>query len=121
MKSIFIFTLVHFLFFQVSLVGKKFEYIDQANESKEVYHFQDNNRVKLTMSTVFNGKYLEDVCSGTYKIEANKVKVVCNCPDKEVYPDPIRETFNIGNPLTSLSTTIIYDRNRKPRVFKLVN
>ncbi len=54
------------------------------------------------MKSEVNGKSFEDVCNCQCTIEGNKVKVNCSCEDKEIYPNPLKETF-------------IYNKDKNPR------
>jgi hypothetical protein len=101
----------------IKIEGKTFENVDE-NNSKEQYTFLSNNKAKLVMKTEVNGKYFEDICSCQYNVEGSKIKIICNCEDKEVYPNPLKETFIYNSNLGTLTTTIHYDRNRKPRIFQ---
>lgn len=101
------------------LTGKTFEYINNETNSKEQYAFISNTEAKLIMLSEFNGKTYKDVCLCKCSVEGNKVKVSCNCEDKEIYPEPLKETFIYDNSKNTLTTTIHYDRNKKPRIFNL--
>ncbi len=102
----------------INLTGKTYEYIDKLTGSKEAYTFLSNNKIKLVMLSEFNGKYMQDVCFGTVVFESNKIKVSCICDDKEIYPDPLKETFIFDTATNSLITTIHYDQSSRPRIFK---
>mgnify|MGYP000034985008 FL=1 len=104
----------------LNLTGKTFEYIDKATGGKEAYTFLSNTKVKLVMLSEFNGKIIQDVCFGSVVFELNKIKVSCICDDKEIYPDPLKEAFVFDAASNSLTTTIHFDQNRKPRIFKQV-
>lgn len=101
------------------LTGKTFEYINNETNSKEQYAFISNTEAKLIMLSEFNGKSYKDVCLCKCSVEGNKVKVSCNCEDKEIYPEPLKETFIYDKSKNTLTTTIHYDRNKKPRIFNL--
>lgn len=111
----------NFTYAQVSfkLTGKTFEYINNETNSKEQYAFISNTEAQLIMLSEFNGKSYKDVCLCKCSVEGNKVKVSCNCEDKEIYPEPLKETFIYDKSKNTLTTTIHFDRNKKPRIFKL--
>jgi hypothetical protein len=113
---------VHFVFGQsgINLTGKTFEYIDKQTGGKETYTFVSTTKIKLVMQSEFNGKIMQDVCYGSVILESNKIKVSCMCDDKEIYPDPLKEAFIFDATSNTLTTTIYYDQNRKPRIFKQV-
>lgn len=106
--------------FQVNLVGKTFTYFDRITGSSESYTFIDNKKLKWVGKTEFGGKQYQDICYGTYSIEANKIRVIYACDDKEVYPDPHKEVFIFSSLNNTLTTTIHYDQTRKPRLFSLI-
>lgn len=103
--------------FQLNLAGRTFVYFDKFTGSKESFIFTDNKKVKWVGQTEFAGKQYEDICFGNYAIEGNKIKVVYSCDDKEVYPEPQRETFVFSTNSNTLTSTIHYDQKRNPKVF----
>jgi len=125
MKNLFILTTVLLSFGIASaqksfnLTGKTFEYTDYITNGKEQYKFISNTKVKLIMLSEFNGKSFQDICLCQCSIEGNKIKVNCTCEDKEVFPNPLKETFIYDPNKNTLTTTIHYDQNRKPRIFYL--
>jgi hypothetical protein len=117
MYSIIISAVLSFFSFQLNLVGKTFTYFDKLTGSKESFIFSDSKKLKWIGQTEFAGKYYEDICFGNYTIEGNKIKIVYSCDDKEVYPDPQRETFVFSATTNALISTIHYDQKRSPKVF----
>ncbi len=101
------------------LVGKTFEYKDPYTNGVEKYVFISNTESKLIMLSSFGGQSYRDVCICKYTLEGNKVKVNCICEDKEVFPNPLREAFIYDFKNKTLTTTIHYDQNKKPRIFYL--
>ncbi len=101
------------------LTGKTFEYINNESNTKEQYAFTSNTEAKLTMLSDFNGQSYKDVCLCKFALEGDKVKISCNCEDKEIYPEPLKETFIYDKSKNTLTTTIHYDRNKNPRIFQL--
>ena len=101
-----------------NLTGKTYAYVDKLTGSKEAYTFLSSTKIKLVMLSEFNGKIMQDVCFGSVVFELNKIKVSCICDDKEIYPDPLKEAFVFDAASNSLTTTIHFDQNRKPRIFK---
>lgn len=102
-----------------SLISKTFEYVDRSANNVEQYSFLSETKVRLVMKSVVNGDFFEDVCVCQYTIDGNKINVNCICEDKEIYPNPLKETFIYNRGKNTLSTTIHYDKNKQPRVFKL--
>ena len=100
-----------------SLVGKTFELTDKLTNDRVQYSFLSNKKVNLIMFSEINGKHFQDKCSGLYTIEGNKIKVNCNCEDKEIYPNPLKETFIYDK--NTLLTTIHLDQNKNPQIFYL--
>jgi hypothetical protein len=125
MKNLFILATV-LLYFNVAnaqnslnLIGKTFEYTDKYTNAKTQYTFLSNNKVKLVMLTESNSKQFKDICFCQSSIEGNRIKANCICEDKEIFPDPLKETFIYDPKTNTLTTTIYYDQNRKPQIYIL--
>ena len=103
-----------------NLAGKTFEYFNNETNSKEQYAFISNAEAKLILLSEFNGQSYKDVCSCKSSVEGNIVKISCNCEDKEIYPEPLKETFIYDKSKNILTTTIHFDRYNNPRIFKLI-
>lgn len=102
-----------------NLAGKTFEYFNNETNSKEQYAFISNTEAKLILLSEFNGQSYKDVCSCKSSVDGNIVKISCNCEDKEIYPEPLKEIFIYDKSKNILTTTIYYDRYKNPRIFKL--
>lgn len=102
-----------------NLAGKTFEYFNNETNSKEQYAFISNTEAKLILLSEFNGQSYKDVCSCKSSVDGNIVKISCNCEDKEIYPEPLKETFIYDKSKNILTTTIYYDRYKNPRIFKI--
>ena len=103
-----------------NLAGKTFEYFNNETNSKEQYAFISNTEAKLIMLSEFSGQSYKDVCSCKSSVDGNIVKISCNCEDKEIYPEPLKESFIYDKNKNTLTTTIHYDRHKNPRIFKLM-
>lgn len=103
----------------LNLIGKTFEYTDKYTNAKTQYTFLSNNKVKLVMLAESNSKQFKDICFCQSSIEGNRIKTNCICEDKEIFPDPLKETFIYDPKTNTLTTTIYYDQNRKPQIYIL--
>ena len=103
-----------------NLAGKTFEYFNNEAKSREQYAFISNTEAKLILLSEFNGQSYKDVCLCKITVDGNSVKTSCTCEDKEIYPEPLKETFLYDKSKNILTTTIHYDRNKNPRIFKLI-
>ncbi len=71
-----------------SLAGKKFLQAD--NIPGETYlRFESNTKATFIMSSM--GYTDECPCSCT--VSGNKISIKCLCADRELYPDPIEDSF----------------------------
>lgn len=90
-----------------NLNGKIFQLIDQIPNSTTDLMFISNSEVVYVITNVFNGKTFVDECPGKTTFINNKVTINCICKDKEIYPDPIKDSF-IYNPKSQTLTSTIY-------------
>lgn len=102
-----------------SIDDKAFEYIDPYTKGKEIYKFSQKNKVTLTLVSTISGKTYIDKCFGNYVIEKEKIKVITTCEDRELFTEPIKETFLYDSNNKVLKTTIHFDQNKNPRIYKL--
>ena len=102
-----------------NLTGKTFEYFNSENNSSEQFLFISNKEAKLMMISEINDKFYNDLCLCKCSIEGNRIKIICNCEDKEIYSEPLKETLIYEKVKNTLTTTIHYDRDKKPRIFNL--
>jgi hypothetical protein len=90
-----------------NLNGKIFQLIDQIPNSTTDLMFISNSEVVYVITNVFNGKTYVDECPGKTTFINNKLTINCICKDKEIYPDPIKDSF-IYNPKSQTLTSTIY-------------
>ena len=93
----------------IDLSGKAFAHEKNTTISSSVLKFKPNNQVVYVITNDINGKIYVDECPGKSTIQGNKISIVCNCPDKEIYPDPIKDSFTfdaVSNSLISGSKNL---------------
>ena len=74
------------------------------NGSTEVY-FNTKTEVIYTITNTINGKTFVDKCTGKAIISGNKISIKCLCDDKEIYPDPIEDSFIYDSKSKKLTST----------------
>ena len=89
-----------------NLNGKIFRLIDQIPNSTTDLKFISNTQVVLIITNDINGKIYIDECPGKSTFINNKVTINCVCNDKELYPDPEKDSF-IYNPKSQTLTSTI--------------
>lgn len=102
---------------QLNLTGKTFEYIDKRSQVTSAYTFLSNKSARLKILTELSGKIYEDNCTCKCEIDRNKISVNCECDDKEVYKEELKEVFLIDPQKKTLKTTIHLDINRNPLIY----
>ena len=104
------------------LSGKKFEQIDEIPNSTTHLYFKSNTEAAYIMTgSLMNGKTFRDECSCKSTIQGNKISINCICDDREIYPDPIKDSFVYDAASNSLKSTSYSDRNRNPFIWKYKN
>ena len=88
------------------LAGLTFEQYDKT-ESTTIVRFTSNTQATYIMSgtLMMSGKTFRDECPCKCNISGNKVKITCNCPDKEIYPEPIVESYIYDAKAKTLTST----------------
>ncbi len=78
----------------INLAGLKFEQYDKM-ESSTVLHFTSNTQAMYIMTGILpiSGKSYRDECPCKCTVNGTSIKIVCPCSDKEVFPDPIEDSF----------------------------
>jgi hypothetical protein len=74
------------------LSGKQFEQIDDIPSTTTLY-FKSNSTASYVMVSTIGGKTYRDECSCKATVSGNKISINCICDDKEIYPDPIKDSF----------------------------
>lgn len=90
-----------------NLVGLRFQQYQKDVNTYAILEFSSNKQVNYVMGGVlpFNGKSFRDVCPGTYTITGNKITIKCVCADKDVFPDPLEDSFIYDGKTKVLTST----------------
>ncbi len=88
-----------------NLVGKTFQQIENISNSTTEIKFISNTQVVYVITNVINGKTYIDECPGKSTFINNKLTINCNCSDKEIYPDPIKDSFVYDSKSNTLTST----------------
>jgi hypothetical protein len=104
------------------LTGKKFEQIDEIPNSSTFLYFKSNTEAVYIMTgSLMSGKTFRDECSCKATIQGNKISINCICDDREIYPDPIKDSFVYDPNTKSLSSTTYRSLKGNPFIWKLSN
>ena len=107
----------------LDLTKKTFRKADKIpdNISTEEIYFTSKNQVIYIITSVIKGKTYIDKCSGKATLTGNKISINCICEDKELYPDPITDTFIYDSKSQTLTSTVyLYaDGTKKHIVYNL--
>jgi hypothetical protein len=90
----------------IDLTGKQFEQIDDIPSTTTLY-FKSNTTASYVMVSTIGGKTYRDECSCKATISGNKISINCICDDKEIYPDPIKDSF-VYDPQSQTLTSTSY-------------
>lgn len=77
----------------VDLTGKTFVMEDKLPNSTTELYFASKVQVVYIITNIINGKTYIDKCPGKATISENKISISCFCDDKELYPEPIKDSF----------------------------
>jgi hypothetical protein len=121
--TFFIVCIISFLKAQnTDFSGKKFEQIDEIPNSTTHLYFKSNTESVFVMTNVLmSGKTYIDECPCKTTVKGNNIEISCVCEDKELYPDPITDSFVYDSATNSLKSTSYSDRNRNPIYWKFKN
>jgi hypothetical protein len=78
---------------ELDLTNKTFQQVDKIPNSTTEILFTSKNQIIYIITNVINGNTYIDKCPGKATLSGNKVSINCNCEDKELYPDPITDSF----------------------------
>jgi hypothetical protein len=90
----------------IDLTGKQFEQIDDIPSTTTLY-FKSNTTASYVIVSTIGGKTYRDECSCKATISGNKISINCICDDKEIYPDPIKDSF-VYDPQSQTLTSTSY-------------
>ena len=99
----------------LDLTNKTFHLIDKIPNSTTELFFSSKNQAVYIITNVINGKTYVDKCPGKATLSGNNITINCMCEDKELYPDPIKDSFTYDSKSKTLtsksyrSTEGIYD------------
>ena len=112
MKKIFLSSILifnGFLFLKsqstINLSGKSFKLSHNTPGSTAVLTFKSNTQINYIITSNVGGKTYVDDCPGKASINGNSVAIECNCTDKEIYPDPIKDSYTYDSKTQSLTST----------------
>lgn len=88
-----------------NLNGKIFQQVEKIRNSTSELKFISNTQVVYVITNVINGKTYIDECHGKSTFLNNKITINCMCNDKEIYPDPIKDSFIYNSKLQTLTST----------------
>jgi hypothetical protein len=88
----------------LNLSNKTFLMEDKISSSTELY-FNSKDQVTYLITNVIKGKTYIDKCIGKATISDNKISINCTCDDKELYPDPISDSFIYDSKSQTLTST----------------
>jgi hypothetical protein len=88
----------------IDLTGKQFEQIDDIPSTTTLY-FKSNTTASYVMVSTIGGKTYRDECSCKATVSGNKISINCICDDKEIYPDPIKDSFVYDSQSQTLTST----------------
>lgn len=104
------------------LTGKKFEQINQIPNSSAQLYFKSNTEAVYIMSgSLMSGRTYREECNCKVTFQGKEISISCLCNDREMYPDPIKDSFIYDAATNSLKSTSWSDRNRNPFIWKSKN
>ncbi|MFM7645551.1 MAG: hypothetical protein ACKO41_02445 [Sphingomonadales bacterium] len=91
----------------VNLSGLRFQQLQLDKSSYAILEFTSNRQVSYVMGGVLpmSGRSYRDVCPGTYTVTEGKILIRCVCADKEVFPDPLEDSFRYDASKKVLTST----------------
>jgi hypothetical protein len=90
---------------ELDFTGKTFQQVEKIPNSTTELHFTSKNQVTYIITNIINGKTYIDKCNGKATLSGNKISVKCICDDKELYPDPISDSFVYNATSKTLTST----------------
>jgi hypothetical protein len=90
-----------------NLPGLKFQEYNKTTGTYTRIEFGSNKQVSCVMGGVLpiSNRSYREVCPGTYTITGNKITIKCVCADKDLFPDPIEDSFTYDSKTKSLIST----------------
>jgi hypothetical protein len=103
----------------VDLSGKKFEQIDELQSTTTLY-FKSNSTASYTIVSAISGKTYTDNCDCKVTVNSDKISINCLCDDREIYPDPIKDSFIYAPQSQTLTSTSYRSISGKYFVWKII-
>ena len=103
---------------ELDLTNKTFLQEDEVPSTTELF-FTSKNQVTYIITSEINGKTYIDKCPGKATLSGNKISIICNCADKEIYPDPIKDSFVYDSKTKTLISSSYRSRNGVYFVWRL--
>jgi hypothetical protein len=96
-----------------NLSGMEFHQKDEIPNSDTFLKFNSNSSAVYTMTgkLVMSGKSFRDECPCSVKVSGNQISINCTCSDKEIYPDPIKDSFTYNSTTKTLTSTSYRSRD----------
>lgn len=91
--------------YELDLSNKTFQQVDKIPESTTELYFASKTQVIYIITNTIKGKTYIDKCPGKATLQGYKVSIICECDDKEIYPDPILDSFNYDPKSKTLVST----------------
>lgn len=90
---------------ELDLTNKTFQQVDKIPNSTTELYFETKNQVVYIITNVINGKTYIDKCRGKATLRGNKISINCTCDDKEIYPEPVLDSFTYDSKSKNLTST----------------
>lgn len=84
----------------VNMSGKRFLQTDNIPGDTYI-RFESNSKAMFIMT----GSGYTDECPCSCAVNGNKISIKCICADKEIYPDPIEDSFTYDASKATLTST----------------
>ena len=88
----------------LDLTNKTFQQVDKIPNSTTELFFSSKNNVVYIITNVINGKTYVDKCPGKATVSGNNISINCMCEDKDIYPDPIKDSFTYDSKSKTLTS-----------------
>jgi hypothetical protein len=99
------------------LAGKQFYqvYMHQPGKMEAHLRFDSENKATYIMNgtLTISGAKFRDECPCTVKMVSGNISIKCICSDKEIYPDPIEDSFTYNDKTKVLTSTRYKDNKAK--------
>jgi hypothetical protein len=90
---------------KLDLTGKVFRQVNKIKGNATELMFKSNTEVLYVITNVIGGKTYIDECPGKATVQGNKITINCICPDRELYPDPLKDSFTFDEKTQNLTST----------------